>query len=224
MKMQKTQFENAKTQFTGDLLAWTGRAMRSKTKPWEVSFWGFSRVKWETLYFSEQRGTVEKATTTSRPGTQPFKRVRVLFQSPPSMSGTRGHRLKRLFHRKQNCRQGKTSPIWTMHQISRNSTWRWPRNGSKSFPQPMSMQKRPWKRASLEKNCYKISGIYPKILSIKVIEEMFKKHKLLQCQEKILHRSTVEVHDERSEGVITGQLFPFWISKTLLKLHMTHIL
>ena len=44
------------------------------------------------------------------------------------------------------------------------------------------------------------------------------------CLEKILLRSTVEVHDERSEGVITGQLFPFWISKTLLNLHMTHIL
>ena len=71
------------------------------------------------------------------------------------MSGTRGHRLKRLSHRKQNCRQGKTSPIWTTHQISRNSTWRWPRNGSKSFPQPMLMQKRPWKRTSLKMNHYK---------------------------------------------------------------------
>ena len=33
LKMKKTLFENAKTQFTGDLLAWTGRAMRSKKTP-----------------------------------------------------------------------------------------------------------------------------------------------------------------------------------------------
>ena len=32
-KRTETQFENAKTQFTGDLLALTGRAMRSKKSP-----------------------------------------------------------------------------------------------------------------------------------------------------------------------------------------------
>ena len=31
--MQKLNFKNGKTQFTGDLLAWTGRAMRSKKTP-----------------------------------------------------------------------------------------------------------------------------------------------------------------------------------------------
>ena len=31
--MQNLSFKNAKTQFTGDLQAWTGRAMRSKKAP-----------------------------------------------------------------------------------------------------------------------------------------------------------------------------------------------
>ena len=41
--MQKLNFKNAKTQFTGDLLAWSGRAMRSKKTPVTLIF---GDVKW----------------------------------------------------------------------------------------------------------------------------------------------------------------------------------